>query len=279
LFLTGHVFGQLPSLTATLLALCGTVLADYLQNGGALTAVTAALIFSAGMSAHHATLLFWPFLISALGIRTFSKHQTSWQIILFRLAVFISGAILAGYLAVFPFWQWGAHQTLQTPIDHASRHNFLQDPLAIVLFFLPVYGLLILLIPSALKIGVRKQYLGIGLAFLVLFVLGLGDTSPLPRLIFGQVGIADIDRFGLLVLLGIACNPQKVTSFDQVPGETAVSGVRPSSMTYMPACRVDLRITTQPARLTYGLSSIFVGDRSHGAMSPLAGDQSPIYRF
>jgi O-antigen ligase len=55
-----------------------------------------------------------------------------------------------------------------------------------VLFFLPMYGLLIPLIPVALWMGRRRRFWGLGLAFLFLFLLGLGDTTPLPRLFFGS---------------------------------------------------------------------------------------------
>jgi O-antigen ligase len=75
---------------------------------------------------------------------------------------------------------------MQVPIDHASRHSFIQDPLAITLFFLPMYGLLVFVIPFAFKLGLQKKFWAIGASFLLLFLLGLGNTTPLPRLLFGQ---------------------------------------------------------------------------------------------
>ena len=60
------------------------------------------------------------------------------------------------------------------------------DPLALVTFFLPVYGVLIPLIPIVLWKGAHRATLGLWLAFLGLFILGLGGTTPLPRWLFAQ---------------------------------------------------------------------------------------------
>jgi len=221
LYLTAHVFGQLPTLVATLLALFGAaVLADFLQHGGALTGALAVFIFATVMATHHASLLFLPWLVGAIGIkiffdkpqktRDFSAFIHVRQRTFFRLTIFTVFAVLAGWLVIFPFWQWGAGQTLQTTIDHISRHNFFRDPFAAVLFFLPMYGLFIPLIPVALWMGTRRRFWGLGLAFLFLFLLGLGNTTPLPRLFFGSSWTwLTYDRFSfwasllLLVFLGV----------------------------------------------------------------------------
>jgi len=88
---------------------------------------------------------------------------------------------------LWPFLQWSHDQALQTPIDHPSRHNFLTDPLALWFFFWPMYGPLLVIIPLAVWWGLRRSrrrgsLLGL---FLILFVLGLGGTTPLPRWLFG----------------------------------------------------------------------------------------------
>jgi len=212
LFLAAHVFGQLPTLFATLLALfTAVVLADFLRHGGVLTGALVVCLFATVMAAHHATLLFLPWLVGAVVLKTFLGRKINKPVSFLRLAILGMLAALAGWLVIFPFWQWGAKQTLQTMIDHVSRHNFFRDPLAAVLFFLPVYGLLIPLIPFALWMGRLKRFWGPGLAFIFLFLLGLGDTTPLPRLFFGP-GWAWLtyDRFAfwasliLLVFFGAA---------------------------------------------------------------------------
>jgi len=185
LYLTGHVFGQLPTLVATLLALFGAVvLADFLHHGGLLTGVLAVSIFTTVLAAHHATLLFLPWLVGAITLKKLIDKKINWSTIFLRLGIFTIFALLAGWLIIFPFWEWGLGQTIQTTIDHPSRHSYFQDPFAAVLFFLPMYGLFIPLIPVALWMGRWRRFWGLSLGFLSLFLLGMGDTTPLPRLFF-----------------------------------------------------------------------------------------------
>jgi len=185
LYLTAHVFGQLPTLVATLLALFGAVvLADFLRHGGFLTGVLAVFLFTSVMAAHHATLLFLPWLVGAVTLKILVDKKIHRFTIFLRLGIFSICALLAGWLVIFPFWEWGLGQTIQATIDHPSRHNFFQDPFAAALFFLPMYGLFIPLIPVALWMGRRRRFWGLSLAFLFLFLLGLGSTTPLPRLLF-----------------------------------------------------------------------------------------------
>jgi len=186
LYLTAHVFGQLPTLVATLIALLGTVvLADFLRRGGLLTGILAVSLFATVMAAHHATLLLLPWLVGAVMLKIFLDKKINRSILFLRLGIFVTLTFLGGWLVIFPFWEWGMGQTIQTTIDHSSRHNFFQDPLAAVLFFLPMYGLFTPLIPLALWMGRRRRFWGLALAFLFLFLLGLGDSTPLPRLFFG----------------------------------------------------------------------------------------------
>lgn len=187
LYLTAHTFGQLPTLVATLVALLSIpVLADFLLNGRLLTGALAVSMFATIIAAHHATLLFLPWVIGAVVIRLLSQKKTNKLLLLFRLGVFTLCAVLAGLVVIWPFWNWGRVQVEQTPIDHASRHNFFTDPSAAGMFFLAMYGLLIPLIPVALWLGRHKRFWGLTAAFLLLFILGLGGTTPLPRLLFGS---------------------------------------------------------------------------------------------
>ena len=66
-YLAAHDFGQLPTLTATLFALFAlAALAEFLRRGGALNGALAVSLFAVVMAAHHATLLFLPWVIAAL---------------------------------------------------------------------------------------------------------------------------------------------------------------------------------------------------------------------
>jgi hypothetical protein len=192
-YLTAHIFGQLPFLFGTVLALFGAAsLSRYLKEGGFHNFALTLAITTATMAAHHAVLLVQPFLIFAVSLNLIlrqsgKKTQPGYiKNLALRLVLFIIPAIASGLLVIFPFWEWGRIQTMQTPIDHASRHNFFMDPLAPLLFFLPVYGPLMLVIPAALLLARKHSLMGLGVAFLILFLLGLGGTTPLPRLFFGS---------------------------------------------------------------------------------------------
>lgn len=186
-YLTAHIFGQLPTLAATVTALFGmAVLHQYLRDGGRLNGVLAVSLLGTVMAFHHATLMLLPWLVLALTLHLRVTKQVPWQIIVVRLLIFGIFAILAMLIVIWPFWEWGRVQSIQTPIDHASRHNFFKDPKASLFFFLPVYGPLVVILPSALWLASKRVLFPLGIAFSVLFLLGLGDTTPLPRLFFGK---------------------------------------------------------------------------------------------
>jgi O-antigen ligase len=185
-YLAAHAFGQLPTLMATLFALFGVAaLAEFLRHGGRLNCALALALFTVVMAAHHATLLFLPWVVAGLAIHLLLNEKMKRSTLFSRLGIFLFLAVVAGLAVIWPFWAWGRGQGIQTPIDHPSRHNFFTDSFAVVDFFLPVYGPLMVLIPFALWMGLRqRRYSGLAIAFLPLFILGLGDTTPLPRILF-----------------------------------------------------------------------------------------------
>ena len=69
IYLSAHIFGQLPFLFGTLLALFGAAsLARYLKDGGALNLALTLALTTTTMAAHHAVLLLQPFLLIAVTI-------------------------------------------------------------------------------------------------------------------------------------------------------------------------------------------------------------------
>ena len=186
-YLTAHIFGQLPTLAGTATALFGmAALHRYLREGRILNGALTVALLSTVMAFHHATLLLLPWLVLAIVSHLLITGQANWQTLglrLFKVGLF---SILAMLVVIWPFWEWGRAQAMQTPIDHISRHNFLQDPVAALLFFVPMYGPLAVVIPAALTLARKRKLIGLGFSFLVLFLLGLGGTTPLPRLFFGE---------------------------------------------------------------------------------------------
>jgi O-antigen ligase len=186
-YLTAHIFGQLPTLAGAVTALFGmAALNQYLSHGSRLSAALTISLLSTVMAFHHATLLFLPWLVLAVSTHLLITRPVQWHIFATRLLVVGVLSMAAMFVVIWPFWEWGRAQSIQTPIDHASRHNFFVDPVAALLFFLPMYGPLAVIIPATIRLARRRQYLGIGIALFSLFLLGLGSTTPLPRLLFGS---------------------------------------------------------------------------------------------
>ncbi len=197
IYVTAHIFGQLPFLAGTLMALFSAAsLNRYLREGGVHNFLLTVSLYTTTMALHHAVLMVHPFLILAVIINNLLNHGDTktrrfnflsvsvspWFVM--RFLLFAITVAFTSILVIFPFWGWGADQAMQTPIDHLSRHNFLASPLALAIFFFPMYGLLIAVIPFLLRRW-HPRFLGLRAAFLVLFLLGLGGTTPLPRLLFG----------------------------------------------------------------------------------------------
>jgi O-antigen ligase len=190
IYVTAHVFGQLPFLTSTLTALFAAAsLNRYLREGGIHNFTLSVALITTSMAMHHATLMVQPFFIFAVTVNNIfqdKKHARDLPLLIFKRLIFFGVvSVFTSILVIFPFWQWGADQTMQTPIDHLSRHNFFNNPLAFAIFFFPLYGPLVAVIPFLFRKW-HRRFIGLIISFGVLFLLGLGGTTPLPRLFFGN---------------------------------------------------------------------------------------------
>lgn len=192
--MAAHTFGQLPTLFGLTAALLGLAfLADFLRTGRQADGVRAGLWLVVAAAGHHGTLLLLPW-----GVAAATLHRDGPASLARRLIPWALGTAAGVGLVVWPFWAWALGQTLQEPIDHPSRHSFIADPAAAGVFFLPMYGPLVLALPPALKVALGRRRRGLGLLFGVCFVLGLGGTTPLPALLFGPAWEwLTYDRFAL----------------------------------------------------------------------------------
>ena len=189
IYVTAHIFGQLPFLTSTLVALFAAAsLNRYLREGGLHNFFLTVALITTSMAMHHATLMVQPFLIFSVLVQNLFRKNGSHGfagLLLRRLLLFALASAVACLIVIFPFWQWGTTQTLQEPIDHLSRHNFLRNSFAPAIFFFPLYGFFIVLIPFLVQRWPRR-FLGLLLSFTILFLFGLGGTTPLPRILLGE---------------------------------------------------------------------------------------------
>jgi hypothetical protein len=187
IYLTAHVFGQLPTLAGLLgVFFCLSALNKYLRTGQWIFALLAVSLTACVVASHHGTMLFMPWAVLAVCLHHVLARRLPLKHLIQRAVIFGALALPVSVVVIWPFWQWSLQQTMQVPIDHASRHNFLKDPISALMFFWPMYGFLPFLIPWVIKSMVHRKRLAIGALFLLMFVLGLGGTTSLPEMLFGR---------------------------------------------------------------------------------------------
>jgi hypothetical protein len=222
----------------------------------------------AAAAAHHATLLFGSFLFAipvlALAFRDVREDRRgSVAGIVLRtfFVVILVGVTIA--VVLLPFWiALVSYPVTQTPIPHPSRANYILSPQWGVNYFLIPYGALILALPFILLRGssiprLRPLLLG----FWVAFLLGLGGTTPVARLLLGRAfEVLTMERFSywatLLALPFIGLLTKELIDRFQwraVTGLTLAAGLTCSLAvawaTYRPADAEDFKVDSVAAWL------------------------------
>ena len=184
--LTAHAYGQGPTLAGLLGALWGlAVLGLYLRRGRWIDGALAVALLSVVVASHHGTLLFLLWAGPTVGAHTALTAKVGLRSLGRRLIGIGLALTLAALAVIWPFWQWGLGQTMQTPIDHPSRHNFWLDPGA-ALFSWPMFWPAALAVLGAGWLLPRRRRAALGALALLLFTLGLGGTTPLPGWLYGE---------------------------------------------------------------------------------------------
>jgi hypothetical protein len=118
--------------------------------------------------------------------------------------VFVVLTIVGVGIVLLPYWiAIIRHPIEQMPIPHGSRLNYLMSWIHGVNYFVIPYGAMILALPFIVIKGASVPRLRMLLvAFWIAFLLGLGGTTPLPRLLFGRAfEILTFERFTLWATL------------------------------------------------------------------------------
>ncbi len=177
---------------------------NWVRHGDWRSFFKGAVLSVAAAAAHHATLLFGSLLFAvpvlALVIldRNDDGEAASTRVLLARtvgIALLVGVAIA---IVLLPFWIALIHYPVtQTPIPHPSRANYILSPQWGLNYFVVPYGALVLAIPFIIWRGssvtrLRPLLLGFWLAFL----LGLGGTTPVGRLVLGRAfEVLTMERF------------------------------------------------------------------------------------
>jgi hypothetical protein len=163
-------------------------------------------LFEVVVASHHFTgLIFAPLLLLATFIVVIVKREIKSKTDLFiRLLLFIGVGLSLSLLIVYPVLFGAVTQNVNIP--HPTTMNYFQNFVLFKLFFINMYGFILLLIPlTAIIIRYRKDLLPVLILALFLLILGLGGTTPLPQIVFGEnwLGLT-LERFNLFSVLTFA---------------------------------------------------------------------------
>lgn len=224
---TVHLYGQLPTTFALAFLLNALPsIRKWVFEGRYVDLFVGTIVLAACTAGHHVTTLFGsvfflgPVLVAGLlsqsrvardgEIEAFDpaiERQTIGPLVARRLRrvwpAVIRGGILgpcilaALVVVVLPYWIWsGSDPITQIPIPHGSRANFLADlNIGLIFFFIP-WGLMLPVLPYALIRAVVDRMWPLAASILLLFVLGSGGTTPLPKILLrAAFDILTLDRF------------------------------------------------------------------------------------
>jgi hypothetical protein len=200
---TAYIFGQFTTIFSLVLLLFSmNYLNMFLKHEGRLNYFISLCLLVASICSHNFTSFFFlPIVFATLLLKFILKRNLRavvYLIILFITALTISTILLWPFICHLLNITSGASQK---PIFHASRTNLFVNLNAFVYFFLLMYGPIVILIPMSIALVVKRKELSILpllISGIILFLLGLGGTTPIPSLLFGHFWeLLTYDRFTL----------------------------------------------------------------------------------
>ena len=196
-----HSFGQLPMVLSTGMALtAATAVYDYLLWGGWARLAVAAMLTASVQHCHHLTaLLFGVPLTLLLALDLALTKRVGLPALLKRLCLVASLSAAIALPPLLPYFQSLGTLTYQAVIPHGTRENIFANLVLSVVFFWAIYSFTVCLMPNAVVVALRRRRMAPLLAaLLAYFVLGLGGTTPVPRLVFGRLWeVLTYDKFAL----------------------------------------------------------------------------------
>ncbi|NNF81206.1 MAG: hypothetical protein HKM99_00535 [Flavobacteriaceae bacterium] len=215
---TLHLFGQLPSIIGiSVLMHALPEIYLWLKTGRYRYLITSLSLIAVTVTSHHVTPIFgMVFFIFPLigmvimdhsreGVKsmkevTFKVFFRSFIQLFKRIVAFGFSSLIIIVGGILPYWINSKNNPItQVPIPHGSRDSFLEITSSGLVFFLIPWGVLLILLPYIFYRYFSKRYLFFGLSISLLFVLGTGGTTPIPRLLLGDTAfnILTLDRFTL----------------------------------------------------------------------------------
>jgi hypothetical protein len=161
------------------------------------------VLFAAAAAAHHATLLFGSifFALPVLALAFFDREdgeRVSAPAFVTRTVAISVVVGIAIALVLLPFWiALFNYPVTQTPIPHPSRANYILSPAYGLNYFIVPYGALVLALPFIFWRGsIVPRLRPLLLGFWVAFLVGLGGTTPVGRIVLGRAfEVLTMERF------------------------------------------------------------------------------------
>ncbi len=215
---TLHLFGQLPSIIGiSILMHALPEVYLWLKQGKLKYLFTSLSLIAVTVCSHHVTpifgMVFFIFPLIGMVIMDASSEQVgSYKKVTFilfletfkklfkRIVGFGIISLVIIIVCILPYWINTKNNPItQVPIPHGSRDNFIEIASSGLVFFLIPWGILLILLPYIFYRYFSKRYLFFGISITILFVLGSGGTTPIPKLFLGEnaFNILTLDRFTL----------------------------------------------------------------------------------
>jgi hypothetical protein len=211
-----HVFGQIPTIIGIGLLL--NALPDvysWIRGLGKFYFFSSLSLLVVVAATHHVTIIFGQifFILPIIAVAIFDRcnfKELLWEkstllnywaevlICKWRIISFFIVLILSVVLVIFPYWYLSKYDPIaQISIPHGSRDNFLLKKSSGAVFFVLLWGMLLPLFVYALKRSLSHRNVFLFFPFILLFILGTGGTTPIPKWILGEnaFNILTLDRF------------------------------------------------------------------------------------
>lgn len=158
-------------------------------------------------AAHHATLIFGLplFVLPLVWLAMIDVNDKSGSRLaaLGRVGCFFTLTIVGVLLILTPYLlALIKHPIDQIVIPHTSRANYILNPVWGVHYFLLPYGPVALAIPFIFFKGAERRLRPLLFGFYLAFLLGLGGTTPIAKLLLGRAfDVLTLERFSFYALL------------------------------------------------------------------------------
>ena len=281
IYLTNYAYGQLPTLFALVATLfMGTFLWRYLEQGRIRDVLAASLLAGITAASHHFTFIcFTPIIVVATGLTLILSTKIGGRPFLKRLAIFGALSIPLALIPILPFWQFLLETKMQAPIPHLSRVNLFTNGVAFLQCFLAPYLLFLLAAPLSIVAAYRHKYvIPLGGIAIFLFLLSLGGSTPLPKLVFGHWWQwLTYDRFALWA--GVLFLPLLARLLPVDLLERGKKSIRPAALALLMLVLIVMSVgaaylASAPLRQSFG-----PGFYSYHLPSPPNVDQTPLVEF